>query len=551
MAPRTLETGRFHLPRQFDRGEMPATSMSTDNADGEERREGYLRLLRKYLDLCAENYGSPANGDVFLWNARRSLEALLGAIFAQDPKGKERESKPLDDFFKDQRVLAVLGRYKTDFDTVRMEGNLGVHVRDHQLSIPSDSVQRCAEGLCRAVSWYFERGPDNTPRTMPDEIRSALNVLQGSEVRVSRHDAEIHCLNEETQRLQQQLEKVRGELEASLEREASGSRVAERTASELARSEATVGRLNDTIRDQEGEWARRFEELRRTASQPPAGQPVAVAGSPFLGSGDAHAGTNKSGRVGTWLGVVGIGVGLVGGVVGVLGFTRVAPFAEATNGQAIERRNRAATGVETLIAAPPRVEGSSSPENGGQCGPGTADIASGDVAIVQPSPRPAWPEPPSRSVPPAHVERFCIDREPVSVSAYQACVEAGVCSARGSCPGRSVRESYPANCVTWAEASTYCGWKQGALPAFVEWERALGARLVLPSQTYEWGAEPFPAAVLQRKVGPRDGLSGRYMIRGEVVPGSTAASTFSWMHEDGRTRRGDLAFRCVYRVDSP
>ncbi len=525
--------------------------MSTDNADGEERREGYLRLLRKYLDLCAENYGNPANADVFLWNARRSLEALLGAIFAQDPKGKERENKPLDDFFKDQRVLAVLGRYKTDFDTVRIEGNLGVHVRDHQLSIPSDSVQRCAEGLCRAVSWYFERGPDNTPRTMPDEIRSALNVLQGSEVRVSQHDAEIHCLNDEIQRLQQELEKVRGELEASLEREASGSRVAERTASELARSEATVGRLNDTIRDQEGEWARRFEELRRTASQPPAGQPVAVAGSSFVGSGDARAGTIKSGRVGTWLGVVGIGVGLVGGVVGVLGFTRVAPFAEATNVQAIERRNRAATGVETLIAAPPRVEGSSYPANGGQCGPGTADIASGDVAIVQPSPRPAWPDPPDRPVPPAHVERFCIDREPVSVSAYQACVEAGVCPARGSCPGRSVRESYPANCVTWAEASTYCGWKQGTLPAFVEWERALGARLVLPSQTYEWGADPFPAPALQRKVGPRDGLSGRHMIRGEIVPGSTAASTFSWMHEDGRTRRGDLAFRCVYRVGSP
>ncbi len=73
---------------------------------------------------------------------------------------------------------------------------------------------------------------------------------------------------------------------------------------------------------------------------------------------------------------------------------------------------------------------------------------------------------------------FWIDRQEVSVEAYQACVQAGLCSSE---PGTddtlcnwkvAGRDKHPVNCVTHAQAAAYCFAQGKRLPTEAEWERA-------------------------------------------------------------------------------
>ena len=93
---------------------------------------------------------------------------------------------------------------------------------------------------------------------------------------------------------------------------------------------------------------------------------------------------------------------------------------------------------------------------------------------------------------------FCIDQSEVTVAQYRACVTAGVCTApdAASCSGPSTssysagNDNLPVNCVTWAQANTYCTWSGlmgGArrLPTEAEWERAARST---DGRTYPWGS---------------------------------------------------------------
>jgi sulfatase modifying factor 1 len=92
------------------------------------------------------------------------------------------------------------------------------------------------------------------------------------------------------------------------------------------------------------------------------------------------------------------------------------------------------------------------------------------------------------------VPSFCLDRTEVTVEAYASCVDVGACNAEGlECGaaatwGKRKLRSHPVNCVTWAEAETYCREHGKRLPAEEEWEwAARGGRRAL---TYPWGEEP-------------------------------------------------------------
>ncbi len=84
---------------------------------------------------------------------------------------------------------------------------------------------------------------------------------------------------------------------------------------------------------------------------------------------------------------------------------------------------------------------------------------------------------------------FYIDRTEVPVSAYRACVAAGACSRPINVPADVACEwgilpdsdadkerrrygligDHPVNCVTYAQAETFCQWKGGRLPTHGEW----------------------------------------------------------------------------------
>lgn len=83
---------------------------------------------------------------------------------------------------------------------------------------------------------------------------------------------------------------------------------------------------------------------------------------------------------------------------------------------------------------------------------------------------------------------FEIDVREVTVAQYRACVAAGYCSPPEEGPGcnwsAAGRDGHPINCVTRAQASTFCERAGKRLPTESEWERAAGGA---KHWKYPWG----------------------------------------------------------------
>jgi|GEM_PF-187263 len=109
---------------------------------------------------------------------------------------------------------------------------------------------------------------------------------------------------------------------------------------------------------------------------------------------------------------------------------------------------------------------------------------------------------------------YYIGRTEVTVDLYTDCVGAGECTqpqAVGNCNwGVPGRESYPVNCLTWAQAEQYCGWAgkpagSGVLPTEAQWEKA--ARGV-DGRKYPWGNENATCAYANIKEAGLTGCGG-------------------------------------------
>jgi formylglycine-generating enzyme required for sulfatase activity len=94
-------------------------------------------------------------------------------------------------------------------------------------------------------------------------------------------------------------------------------------------------------------------------------------------------------------------------------------------------------------------------------------------------------EHPARS---ATVSTFWLDRTEVTVGAYRACMDAGVCAhparASATCTFDAGDPELPVSCVHWRDADAYCRFVGKRLPSEREWEYA--ARGAFPT-SFPWG----------------------------------------------------------------
>jgi len=90
-----------------------------------------------------------------------------------------------------------------------------------------------------------------------------------------------------------------------------------------------------------------------------------------------------------------------------------------------------------------------------------------------------------------HVETFEIDVHEVTAADYAACARAAACTSAASGPfcnaGMLDRQDHPINCVTHAQAETFCKWAGKRLPTEDEWEYAARGS---QGRTYPWGEVP-------------------------------------------------------------
>jgi sulfatase modifying factor 1 len=88
---------------------------------------------------------------------------------------------------------------------------------------------------------------------------------------------------------------------------------------------------------------------------------------------------------------------------------------------------------------------------------------------------------------------FCVDKTEATAEAYEACVKAGKCNdnfmhcGAGATYGTAGMEHHPIVCVDFAQASSYCDYKQARLPTAEEWEWV--GRNGAAAQKYAWGNE--------------------------------------------------------------
>jgi formylglycine-generating enzyme required for sulfatase activity len=175
----------------------------------------------------------------------------------------------------------------------------------------------------------------------------------------------------------------------------------------------------------------------------------------------------------------GIGLARGAGAVGAAGFPR-------DDGDADEVHSPAAAENPYEEAEPTRSGGPV--RQTVQSQGGMLRMPGGRFVMGSANPRAPTNERPARAL---VVTPFWIDRTEVTVGAYRACVDAGVCPrpARTSsaCTFDAGDPELPVSCVHWRDADAYCRFIGKRLPVEREWEYAARGTFATP---FPWGVLP-------------------------------------------------------------
>ena len=140
------------------------------------------------------------------------------------------------------------------------------------------------------------------------------------------------------------------------------------------------------------------------------------------------------------------------------------------------------------------------------------------------------------------VPSFEMSRTEVTVSHYQQCVDAVMCTEPSQCDsyynwGVAGRGDHPVNCVDWDQAVAFCTWVGGRLPSEAEWEYAArgGGQVII----YPWGDESPSCtyAVMDEGAGYGCGEDRTWAVRSKTA-GNTAqglcdmaGNVFEWVQD--------------------
>lgn len=458
--------------------------------------DAYVERLDELLRSCAEHQRH--DPEVFLWNARRALEAMCHILLtahAELNKGKkpELDERSLDQMIKELVRAGVLDdQPETRFDAVRKHTNLGVHIRQPSREDYPAAVADVAHILPGLVDWLFGESLAAPFLTRPATLATQAIRSGGYENLPPREAVR-----------QAEVEKA----------SALGRAVAAEAERDAARRAVAAG--------QALKW-RRFRWFVATSAV-----------------------------VGTFGFATGIAAQVV---VGSALRSNLLASAAAPVTAAVPEPEAEGAGAEAALGAAP------SAATPGTCPVGTLLVpATEGLRLGQPvGGRQNWPKPLRRVLPRASVPAFCIDPTPVRREDFGAW-EAAPSPAAACRWDTPARDASPwTNCLTRAEAEAFCAQAHpgGQLPSLLEWESATRASpvgLVLPE--HEWTRERFPTAALG--LVDRSWSRGDAMWVGRLrrPPESAVGNVLlSWNQQDPDLRHPERTFRCaapLSQVDPP
>jgi len=147
---------------------------------------------------------------------------------------------------------------------------------------------------------------------------------------------------------------------------------------------------------------------------------------------------------------------------------------------------------------------------------------------------------------PSHIvllDAYTIDKYEVTNSRYQACVDAGVCTApqrsdsatRSAYYGDPEYAAYPVIYVDWHQATSFCLWEGKRLPTEAEWERAA---LGDDSRLFPWGNQAPDCRLANFHAGDGGGCVGDTAAVGGYLAGASpdglldlAGNVWEWTYD--------------------
>lgn len=144
-----------------------------------------------------------------------------------------------------------------------------------------------------------------------------------------------------------------------------------------------------------------------------------------------------------------------------------------------------ATPLDAEASAPDAASDAPASEPAPRCPSGMVYVPEGTFLMGSTAGDGGANESPQHSV---SLSAYCLDRVEVNATQYEQCLTAGRCTrtvAGVACnAGVATRALHPANCVTWAQADSYCAWVGSRLPTEAEWEYAARSP---DGRVYPWG----------------------------------------------------------------